>query len=106
MLFATFNQSSTFTAGEADVTMTTTERLLRSYVGGFDLDVTNAQETCYGVESFIDLIGKCRQMSPNNNIGFMFCLDECQKIKSTHKRAYTALLDALCHEHPVAVRNR
>ena len=96
ILFASFNQTSTYVKGEGPIVATTVERLLRSYNG--DLIMRNgassyASRRYKGFSSFDDIMDPFLRNDPQT--GFIFCIDEFSELKQKDADEYRTLMDSL-----------
>lgn len=87
VLFASYNQRSTFVI-EEPIVPTTVERLLRSYFG--NVVFGNVDEQRYNVHTFQQLFA---EFVPNKSTGLVLCLDELSKVLEISRAAHQAILD-------------
>mmetsp|Transcript_42465 Transcript_42465/g.102285 ORF Transcript_42465/g.102285 Transcript_42465/m.102285 type:complete len:730 (+) Transcript_42465:151-2340(+) len=83
VLFASFNQTSTYMEGEGPVLSTTVERLLRSFHGNVTMGGDNEyNRTRYdGFASLEDIMNHFSSREDKGKTGFIFCIDELSKLK-------------------------
>ena len=100
VLFATFNQNSTFDfnlENRGNIVQTTIERLLRSYEG--NLHMSRSVKTDYdrvhfdGFDEFIDIVTAVEKV--RGRTAFIFCIDELSEVRTNNKEAYSYLMKAL-----------
>lgn len=91
VLFASFNQRSTYTTGEGPIVITTIERLVRSYEGRVDIQRFDAATSA--LRSWDDLVKMFSK--DGKNIGFIVCIDELSKLRQLNSPEYTTLMDSL-----------
>lgn len=91
VLFASFNQRSTYTTGEGPIVISTIERLVRSFEGRVDIQRFDANASA--LRSWNDLV----EMFSNEGktTGFIVCIDELSKVRQINSAEYTALMDGL-----------
>lgn len=95
VLFASFNQTSTFIVGEGPIVETTVERLLRSFQG--DIAMSDGADSWknrrYRNYSHWDDVMRSfsEQYGPT---GFIFCFDELSKVRDTSEEEYRTLMDS------------
>lgn len=95
VLFASFNQDSTYAYNEGPIVETTTERLLRSFHGNTSMGDGDSWEK-QRYKDFSSL-GDVMQFFTKRHgpTGFIFCLDELSKLKSVNETEYRHLMDRL-----------
>lgn len=92
VLFASFNQESTYAAdNEPNIRHSTLERLRRSFEGrvdmdGFDADTPQLRNWTDLVEMF-SVVGK--------KIGYIICIDELSKVGAVNRAEYQKLMDSI-----------
>lgn len=93
VLFASFNQTSTYMKDEGPISETTVERLLRSFHGKTSFDERSKYIRYEGFSHWNDIINAFR--NAHGNTGFIFILDELSKVREKDESQYRELLDSI-----------
>ena len=93
VLFASFNQTSTYMKGEGPIRETTIERLLRSFHGNTSFEERSKYIRYEGFNDWHDIIDAFR--NTYGNTGFIFILDELSKVREKDESQYRELMDSI-----------
>lgn len=104
VLFASFNQTSTYVRDEGPILSTTMERLLRSFSGDIVMHGPSSWKvrrfqgfSC--VEHIMDHFDK------GGNTGYIYCIDELSNLKDKNPDEYQRLMESLLSSSQIRLAN-